>query len=209
MPRILVTAFGPYDDWPDNASWMVLQALTRDLPADCPVTTRLYPVDFSILRTRLAEDLRDGFDVAFHLGQAPGRAAITLEAIGLNLARERGERAEEAVPLVAGGPIAYRSQLPLQTWAATLRDANIPAEVSHHAGTYLCNAALYLSHHFAYEARLLTAATFLHLPLVPEQVVASGRDLPSLPLEVSVAAVRVLIEQVLEESNSGLGNAPE
>ena len=199
MPRVLVTAFGPYDDWLQNCSWLVLQELTRCLPADCPVTTRLYPVDFSILKSRLAEDLREEFDVALHLGQAPGRASIALEAIGLNLARDRGQRADEAVPLIPAGPLAYFSTLPLGAWATMIRDAGIPAEVSHHAGTYLCNAALYLSHYFADREGRDMAATFFHLPLDTTQVIAYERDLPSLPAAVSAEAVRMVIEKLLSE----------
>lgn len=199
MPRILITAYGPYDEWEQNVSWSVLQELTRTLPPDCPVTTRLYPVDFSVVKTRLEEDLCDEYDFAIHLGQAPGRATIALEAIGLNLARERGQRAEEAVPLIADGPPAYMTCLPLGEWASTLRDAGIPAEVSHHAGTYLCNAALFLSHYFSQRAGRAISATFLHLPLDTVQVIASGRDLPSLPASVSATAVRMLIEKVLND----------
>jgi pyroglutamyl-peptidase len=199
MPRILVTAYGPYDEWTENSSWLVLQELTRALPATCPVTTRLYPVDFSTVKSRLTGDLREGFDVVIHLGQAPGRATIALEAIGLNLAVERGRPAEEALPLMEDGPAAYCSRLPLGEWASALRGAGIPVEVSHHAGTYLCNAALYLSHYFIERMGGQAAATFLHLPLDPSQVIACGRDLPSLPAAVSARAVQMLIERVLNE----------
>ena len=206
MPRILVTAYGPYDEWPDNVSWLVLQELTRALPADCPVTTRLYPVDFSVVKARLANDMRDEFDVAIHLGQAPGRATIALEAVGLNLACERGQRAEDAVPLMADGPAAYCSRLPLGEWAAMLNEAGIPAEVSHHAGTYLCNAALYLSHYFGERTGKQTASSFLHLPLDPSQVLASGPVMPSLPAAVSATAVRMLIEKALQRSLKSRGS---
>ena len=46
MPQILLTAFGPYGPFPDNASWLALIELTRDLPDFVSVTTRRYPVDF-------------------------------------------------------------------------------------------------------------------------------------------------------------------
>lgn len=197
MPRILVTAYGPYDDWAENSSWLALQALARDLPADFPVTTRLYPVDFEIVKYRLEQDVSEGHDAILHLGQAPGRATIGLEAIGINLALERGKRPDEAVPLIEAGPVAYGSHFPLSKWTAMLNAAGIPVEVSHHAGTYLCNAALYLSHYFAERAKYETAATFLHLPLDPIQVVASERNLPCLPVEVSARAVRILIDDLL------------
>ena len=57
MPRVLVTAFEPYDVWSENASWLALVELTRDLPVRPEVTTRLYPVDYAEMRKRLERDL--------------------------------------------------------------------------------------------------------------------------------------------------------
>ncbi|MEM9658078.1 MAG: pyroglutamyl-peptidase I, partial [Planctomycetota bacterium] len=59
MTRLLLTAFEPYADWSDNASWLVIERLTRDLPVDPQITTRLYPVAFSAMRERLETDLSD------------------------------------------------------------------------------------------------------------------------------------------------------
>ena len=145
MPRVLLTAYGPYDDWETNVSWLVLQEVMREPPMNLDLLTRLYPVEFDEVARRLSEDLADEVDVAIHLGQAPGKGRIELETIGLNLACERGQRAEEAWPLVEGGPAAYQSALPLAKWARMLRSEGIPAEVSHHAGAFVCNAAHYFS----------------------------------------------------------------
>lgn len=57
MPRVLVTAFEPFDAWKANSSWLTLVELTKDLPAGPELTTRLYPVDFAGLQQRLLEDL--------------------------------------------------------------------------------------------------------------------------------------------------------
>ena len=121
MPRILLTAYGPYDDWETNVSWLVLQEVLRHLPKDADVVTRLYPVDFAEMPARLEQDLNDEIDVAIHLGQAPGNGRIELEAIGLNCGLDRGQRAEAAWPLVPGAPAAYHSELPLAAWAQQLR----------------------------------------------------------------------------------------
>ena len=43
MTRVLLTAFQPYEGWQTNASWLALVELTRDLPDQPMVTTRLYP----------------------------------------------------------------------------------------------------------------------------------------------------------------------
>ena len=196
MPRVLLTAFGPYDDWESNASWLVLQELTRDLSEQADVVTRLYPVDFADVAARLEKDLTTEIDVAIHLGQAPGNGRIDLEAIAINCAHGRDQRPEEAWPLVPGGPTAYQSSLPLAHWAKMLRAEGIPAEVSHHAGTYACNAIHYLSHHFAAERRLGVQSAFLHLPLDPVQVVDRPTAMASLPVEVTVHGVRLILDDI-------------
>ncbi len=200
MPRVLLTAYGPYDDWPTNASWLVLQEVTRDSPANVELLTRLYPVDFAEVKSRLADDLSEGVDVAIHLGQSPGLGRIELEAIGLNLACERDERPEEAKRLVEEGPAAYLSELPLASWARLLRADGIPAEVSHHAGAYLCNAAHYLSHHIAAERGLPTKATFLHLPLDPSQVLQGGNNLASQSTEATARGVRLILDDIAQSA---------
>ncbi|MEQ8787384.1 MAG: pyroglutamyl-peptidase I [Pirellulaceae bacterium] len=197
MPRVLITAFEPYDRWKLNASWLALVELTKELPEQPEITTRLYPVDFSEVKQRLAKDLADRYDVALHLGQAPGASSVQIEAVGINVAQPASPDAE-ARPLVEDGPMAYRSQLPLAQWAKQLRRGGIPAEVSFHAGTFLCNAALYLSHHYARELACPTRSTFLHLPLAPVQVAEDSRPGPSMPPELSAAAIRLILGDLIE-----------
>ena len=76
MTTVLITAFEPYDRWPENASWLALLELTRDLPPEPKVVTRRYPVDFASARTRLFEDLAANYDFALHLGQSPGSSRV-------------------------------------------------------------------------------------------------------------------------------------
>lgn len=196
MTRVLLTAFEPYDRWKSNASWLALIELTRDLSTDPQVITRLYPVDYSTVKQRLRDDLAAGVDVAIHLGQAPGSGRIQLEAIGLNVGGSSQQLEDELRMLVDDGPVAYRSALPLATWARKLREAGIPAQVSYSAGTYLCNATLYYSCHLAQSQGLNTRSAFIHLPLAPSQVLGDRHDLASLPTERVVAALRLILEEL-------------
>jgi len=195
MPSVLLTAFDPYERWTTNASWSALVELTRDLPKSPQVTTRRYPVDFAALPERLEQDLRGDYDYVLHLGQAPGSARIQLEAVGLNVGRTRQDDLA-AFPLTADGPLAYRSTLPLNEWCAKLRAAGIPSEVSFHAGTYLCNAALYLSHYYSERMGLNTQAAFIHLPLDTSQVTGEQQGMASLPAALSAAAIRIVLETI-------------
>jgi pyroglutamyl-peptidase len=74
-----------------------------------------------------------------------------------------------------------------------LRKAGIPAAVSHHAGTYLCNAALYLTHHYAAQHGYKTRAAFIHLPLDMTQAALEPHGAPSLPAAVSAQGVGLIL----------------
>jgi pyroglutamyl-peptidase len=197
MISVLITAFKPYDRWAANASWLAMQELTKDLPTEIALTTRLYPVDYDEVRKLLEQDLKKDFDYALHLGQAPGAARIRLEAIGVNVATRCGAEGAEGQLLVPGGPVAYRSNLPLAAWAVNLRKAGLPAEVSFHAGTFLCNATLYLTHHLVAQYGLRTRAAFVHLPLDVSQILDEERTMPALPASLSAAAVRLLLGELI------------
>jgi pyroglutamyl-peptidase len=199
MAKVLLTAFEPYGPYSLNASWLALVELTRDLPAEPKLVTRRYPVDYAGLRERLAEDLDPSIDYAIHLGQAPGSASVRLEAIGLNLRDERsagGSAPGDLPPLVPEGPAALRTDLPLAAWAARLKGAGIPAQVSWHAGTYLCNAALYVSLHTARQKGLRARSAFVHLPLDVSQSAGEERETPSMPTSVAVRAVRMILDEL-------------
>ena len=193
---VLITAFEPYDRWSSNASWEALVALTRDLPSSPRVVTRRYPVDFAKTRGKLLEDLSANYDYSLHLGQAPSSSRIHLEAVALNVAGEPAQSPDDFAPLIPGGPAAYRTSLPLAAWASKIRAANIPVQVSYHAGTYLCNAILYLALHIAAEQKLKTQSAFVHLPLSPEQVLQEYKDVPSLPTAHSAEALRLILNEL-------------
>src|SRR5262245_29923078 len=106
MSSILLTAFEPYDRWPENSSWLALVELTRELPGGSKVVTRRYPVDFDVARSRLREDLAADYDYALHLGQAPGVSRIHLEAIGVNIGGHSSQSPDQFQLLVPDGPAA-------------------------------------------------------------------------------------------------------
>lgn len=199
MPTVLITAFEPYAGWAENSSWLTLVELTKNLPNDPRVTTRLYPVEVAAVRERLAADLAADFDYALHLGQAPGSGRILLETMGINIVNASDAEPDAFQPLASDGPAAYQSVLPLTAWAGKLRAAGIPSRVSHHAGTYVCNATLYLSQHVADRNGLKTLSTFIHLPLDLSQVVHTDQDTPAWPRRTLAAAVSLILEELASD----------
>jgi len=194
VTRILITAFEPYERWAENSSWLALCDLTRWYDGDLELVTRRYPVDLSRLSESLSKDLQGDFPLVIHLGQAPGSTHIQLEAIGLNVFRDGSK-------LIDDGPEAYRSNLPIETCASKLREAGIPCRSSYHAGTYLCNAALYLNHHYTRIFGMQTESIFIHLPLSPTQAVKDETHPASMSTPMASAAVAIVMQSLAVASD--------
>ncbi len=170
--------------------------LLKDRPNSLELVTRRYPVDLQALQARLSKDLSAHYDAVLHLGQSPGATCIKLEAVALNVAGCVDESGEELPPILEAAPLAYRSRMPLGKWAQLLREHKIPTMVSYHAGTFLCNATMYLTHHWYYSRRLDPPVGFMHLPLTTEQVVAGPRALPSLSAPILAKAIHLVLEDL-------------
>ena len=202
MSQVLVTAFEPYDIWKENSSWLTLVVLTKDLPDRPQLTTRRYPVDYGQLRQQLRKDLQLGFDFILLLGQSPGSSSIQLETIGLNQAAPSSGTEGGCVPVAEDGPLAYRSQLPANELCTLLKRAGIPTRVSSHAGTYLCNAALYFSHHMIATEQLKSQAIFLHLPLDVTQAAQHPNEIASMPSSLCAQAIRLVLEYLVSHNHA-------
>ncbi len=189
MCRVLLTAFEPYDRWSENSSWQALMDLTRWYDGPAEITTRRYPVELSRMSESLRKDLQFEYDLAIHLGQSPGSTLIKLEAVGLNVRTD-------GTPLIADAPEAYRSSLPLARCSQALLEAGIPSEISHHAGTYLCNAALFLSQHYVTAFGLRTKSMFIHVPLSPAQAAKDPSPMASMSIPMTSAAIAMILQQL-------------
>jgi len=195
--RVLVTAFEPYDQWEKNSSWEALIALLSERGASPNVVTRRYPVDLVKLRSRIETDLSQGVDAVLHLGQAPGASELRFEAIGLNVAGVGALWDGEYQAIVEGAPIAYRTSFPVGDWVKDLNSISIPASVSYHAGTYLCNAAMFLSHHWFARRQERPLVGFIHLPLLPEQDAGNSYRGPCMTIQQTSKAIGSVLDRIL------------
>ena len=200
LPKtILVTGFAPFGGENINPSWQIVKALP-DMMAGCRVEKLFVPTEFgqSInVVTSAIDKLKPALILC--LGQAGGRAAMSVERIAINvndacIADNAGAQPiDEAV--VAEGPAAYFSTLPIKAMVAGLRAAGFPASVSQTAGTFVCNHLFYgLQHALAGSA---VRSGFMHIPYLPEQA-AHKPGQPSLPLVTLVDGVRLALRLALE-----------
>lgn len=189
MTRILLTAFDTYDRWTENSSWLALSDLTRWYDGELELVTRRYPVDLPRMNDMLRKDLQGDFPFVIHLGQCPGSTTVQLEDVGLNVNGDGSKLIKEA-------PEAYRTVLPIDRCSEQLIKAGIPAKVSYHAGTYLCNAIYFLTQYYTHTFGMQTKSIFIHLPLTPAQAAKASDHPASLSTPMASAAVAIVMQHL-------------
>lgn len=194
---LLLTAFEPFDGTGINSSQEVLNEFMRRhgemLPVAPAILPAVYDADF-VAAWRAAEAAQP--QAILHLGQTGG-SVVAVERIGINLKIVReGERSTH-VRILDDAPPAYFATLPVDDLVAAMRAADVPAEGSAHAGTYMCNHILFRSLHHAATQGLNVSIGFIHLPRLPEQAEKLGRDIPTLPLETMVRGVEAAINVII------------
>jgi pyroglutamyl-peptidase len=213
---ILLTGFEPFGGEPINPSWTAAEAASSILRAEgLAVVAVELPCAFGESITALEAALqRYRPKLVICVGQAGGRARISLERVAINCDDARipdnaGNRPvdEDVIP---GGPAAYFSSLPVKAALAALRAARIPAEVSQSAGTYVCNHIFYALMHALNSAEDVgtvsseslksgspaTRGGFIHVPYETHQV-TRGSGTPSLPAAVMAEALAVVVRTAL------------
>ncbi len=190
---ILLTAFDLYDEWEENSSWTALTEYLKEYGVAPDIITRRYPVNFALMKERLEADLQRGVRGVIHLGQRPGTAKLHLEALCVNVAGFTKGTGSEFGSLIEGAPVAYRSQCPLGLWCDSLQRSGVPAEVSYHAGTYLCNAIMYLSHYWFAARSLNVPVVFVHTPLTIAESERTDGRFPGMQNHLLAEGVRGLV----------------
>jgi len=201
MQRTLVTGIEPFDGETINPSWEAVRVLDGEEIDGHLVVARQLPcviAEVGAVLTAAIEELDPVLVLC--LGQAGGRADISIERVAINVVDARipdnAGRQPVDEPVIAGGPAAYFSTLPIKALVRALRDAGIPASVSQTAGTYNCNAIFYaLSHHIATRRPRLRGG-FIHVPYLPSMATRHP-GAPSLARETVTQAVRIMAATAL------------
>jgi pyroglutamyl-peptidase len=196
MFRLLVSSFGPFGPHKINASAEVARRLWEEGVEGADLVT----VELPTVRYRAAELLVEAFDrvrpdALVMLGIAEKRDKITPERVAINLDDYRipdnaGNQPHDE-PVVAGAPAAYFATLPVKRMVGALAAAGIPAEVSHTAGTFICNHVSYALLHYIERTGVPCRAGFVHIPQMREAAPENPATMPFADLVRGVAiAVR-------------------
>ncbi len=198
--KIIVTGFDPFGGETINPSIECVKALPEIEGVEL-IRLEL-PTVFKESAKRLNEVINDVKpDAVLSVGQAGGRAGITMERIAINVddARIPDNISQQPIDeeIQVEGEAAYFSTLPIKRIVKAIREAGISAEVSNSAGTFVCNHIMYQALFAATKADKPFKAGFMHIPFIPEQTA----DKPSLPLEESTKALQIAIETIRDYLN--------
>lgn len=205
-PHVLLTGFDPFGGDAVNPAMEVVHELAGERIAGHRVVPATLPVTFADAPTALAEALeRERPTLVVCVGQAGGRARISLERVALNLIDARIADNAGAQPIdtrvIAGAPDAYFSTLPVKAMLQAMSASGVPAELSLSAGTYVCNAVFFALQHLLATRWPGVRGGFIHIPYLPEQA-ARHAGAPALGLETLSKGIGIAIE-------AAIGNAAD
>jgi pyroglutamyl-peptidase len=202
--KLLLTGFEPFGSNTSNPSQKLVESLPEDSIKEINLFKVILPVDQAHAPTVLKTYLnKHKPDAVLCFGLASGRAKISLERVAINLMDFRiPDNAGNTITdqaVVAGGPAAYFSTLPVRSMLAALQAEGIPAELSLSAGAYLCNQVFYTLMHWLMQGNLPVKAGFIHLPALPEEAAQTGKATPSLTLDQDIRAALIMIKGLLPQ----------
>ena len=195
--KALVTGFDAFGGDEVNPSSLAVGRLKKRL-GKVTVQAAELPTSFA----RSTEALRAAIarakpDIVLCVGQAGGRSELCLERVAINVqdARIRDNDGKQPIdkPVVADGPPAHFTTLPIKACVAAMRQAGLPAAVSNTAGTFVCNHIFYALMDIAAAHPTPLRGGFLHIPYLPEQAARLG-GAPSMSVDDIVRGIEIILQ---------------
>ncbi len=199
MTTILLTGFDPFGNDTENPSGDAVRLIAETWQGPEPLVTAVLPVTFAGAGAKLRELIAEHTpDLIIATGLAGNRAALSFERVAVNLrdARIPDNSGDQPVdtPVVPDAASALFATLPVKAMTAAVAAANVPAELSLSAGTFVCNDVMFQAIDAAGHAR----AGFIHVPWADGQKPAPT---PTLPLADIARGIEVAIRTALDTTD--------
>jgi len=198
MKNVLITGFEPFGGDTLNPSAQAARELDGRIVAGQRVTGIVLPCVFGESLVALRREIRrlkPGLVIC--AGQAGGRGQMGVEGLAVNIANaampDNAGHQPVNCRVVRRGPAAYWSTLPVEAIVAALQAADLPASVSHSAGTFVCNHVFYGLMRMLAQMRAVRGG-FIHVPYLPAQARRIAGGTPSLSLARIVRGLEMAIE---------------
>ena len=188
---VLLTGFEPFNGATINPAWEAVRALKGWIEDDFIVEILQLPCVFGFANRVLCgavDEIKP--DIVICVGQAGGRADLTVERVAINvddapILDNDGQQPVDA-PIAPEGPAAYFATLPVKAIVGAMRERGLQASMSQTAGTFVCNHVFYgVLHHLQGRDAI---GGFIHVPYLPEQ------GAPSMALSEIIEGLRTAVE---------------
>lgn len=205
--KVLVTGFEPFGRFTVNSSQQAVALLPKGL-GGAEIITAVLPVSYSRSDKILFDLIREHRpDAVVCVGQNASAPEIRVETTAGNYAHSEEEDADHNLWLyrsidMSGAP-SYRSTLPVENMVRNLKKAGIAAEISHSAGTFVCNCLMYQALRACENEFQGMPCGFIHVPAVPEQCSDAAAQ-PCMALDVIVQGLRIAIATVIDPESDGI-----
>ncbi len=205
LPTVLLTGFAPFAGDTINPSLEVVRALAGRVIAGHRVEIAELPVAFAAARRELAAAIdRTQPALVLAIGQAGGRACMSLERVAINwidarIADNDGVQPIDE-PVIADAAAAHFSTLPVKAMRAAMQAAGVPTELSFSAGSYVCNAVFFALMHRLAHHHPGARGGFIHIPYLPAQA-ALHPGAPSMALDTMTRGIAIAIETALSHAS--------
>ena len=198
--KVLVTGFDPFGGDTINPAFEAVKRLPASV-AGAEVEVLEIPTVFRKSIDAIMRRVEErGVDRILMVGQAGGRFEMTVERVGINVddARIPDNEGNQPVdePISPDGPAARFATIPIKSVVERIRKRGVPAKVSNTAGTFVCNHVLYGVLDEIAKRGLPAKAGFIHVPYLPEQIVAKD-SLPSMSAETIASALEAAVEAIV------------
>ena len=199
--KVLVTGFQPFGKETMNPSFEAVRMLPDEI-AGAQIVKEEIPVVFRKGGQAVHEAVRrENPDIVILVGQAGGRAAMTVEQVAINCEDcpsgfpDNDGNAPQDEKIYADGPDAYFATIPIKAMVKKMMDNGVPASVSNTAGTYVCNDLMYhLLYQLAHEFPN-TRGGFIH---VPYATIQNHPNMASMTLEEISRGLLLSVEAAIE-----------
>jgi pyroglutamyl-peptidase len=183
--KILIYSFEKFQNLKNNHAYEVGKEITRKFNSKDVQLIKL-PVNFNcwdILRNKI-EEFKPDFVLG--IGIAVGINKVKVEKVGLNYKHSEisdNEKTRATLEKInASKKLSYETNIDVLDFVDSLKKKEIPAEISFHAGTYVCNYTYYNCLEYVSDKNIKTL--FIHIPASPKDTIELNLNVPCFPSSV-------------------------
>jgi pyroglutamyl-peptidase len=178
----LVIGFGPFPGAPVNPSAELVRALSRirrPAFACACIVARMLPTRYAAVERELPALVREHRpDIVLMFGLAGRARNLRVESQAVNARSSLHPDAWGCNPLeralIPRSPARLKAAAPLAALIAAAQSTGVNANVSHNAGRYICNAALYTCLDLRRTGEIPLLVAFVHIPW-PRKATRAGK----------------------------------